>query len=686
MKRKSVLLKSLFSPLYFAFTFSFIEAVFHIAEFHNPALLCPVLFAVPVGILVGTVCDLFPERVTKVLRYVLSAVIMFIAGVQIVYFHSFSSFMSFGQVGMGGAVFTNFFGTIMLAVWECLPLILLFFSPMLILWFVGSRFDLCRRFDLRMSLLLLALFAVTQGLAVVSLPVYGTGTHSAYGIYHSNDLILDLSMEKLGLLKTTRSDIGMLLFGAPEGSEDDPDIPIIVERPGDETKEPGTMTPAVTDNGTGTSGVDGTAGGTDLPEPPPEPADNIIEGLDFAALAAAETNDTARKVFSYLDALEPTAKNEYTGMFKGYNLILICAESFSTAAIDPELTPTLYKLSTGGFIFENYYTMFPSNTTNGEYAYLTGLVPDLTKPKSDGSFVASSKNTMNRGIGAYFNRLGLTTRAYHDHTRNYYSRNITHPNLGYVFKGREDIGGLTGWPESDLVMMQRTIPEYINDEVFHTYYMTVSMHHNYRFGGLNSIADKNKSLVEGLSFGEAGKAYMACSIELDRALEYLIDELERAGKLDKTVICISTDHYPYGLTDAEHREVHRQKWKYDGIDRYMSTLILWNSAMEPVRVTKPCCTVDVLPTLLNLFGFEYDSRLYSGMDILSDSYGLAMISNQSFITDKIVYNSRYEKVYYLDSSWKMPDGYLEAYIQIVKNRFSIASNILDLDLYAKIPE
>jgi len=107
--------------------------------------------------------------------------------------------------------------------------------------------------------------------------------------------------------------------------------------------------------------------------------------------------------------------------------------------------------------------------------------------------------------------------------------------------------------------------------------------------------------------------------------------------------------------------------------------------METVKIDKPACQVDVLPTLLNLFGFEYDSRLYSGSDILSDSYGLAITSNQSFITDKIIYNSRYEKVYYLDENWEMPEGYLDAYIQIVKNRFSIASNILNTDFYAKLP-
>ena len=47
-----------------------------------------------------------------------------------------------------------------------------------------------------------------------------------------------------------------------------------------------------------------------------------------------------------------------------------------------------------------------------------------------------------------------------------------------------------------------------------------------------------------------------------------------------------------------------------------SVFFLWNAGMEePVIVDKACCSVDVLPTLLNLFGFDYDSRMYAGRDI-----------------------------------------------------------------------
>ena len=412
---------------------------------------------------------------------------------------------------------------------------------------------------------------------------------------------------------------------------------------------------------------------------------NIIEGLDFSAIANSASDENIKQIASYLSTVEPTKKNEYTGMFEGYNLIMLCAESFSPIAVSPELTPTLYKMMNSGFVFSNYWTMWPSNTTNGEYSFLTGLVPDLAKPKKDGSFLFTYEKDiqMNLTLASYFGGAGCSPRAYHNHTRNYYSRCYTHPRLGFTFKGKEDIGGLSGWPESDLIMMERTLGEYINDEQFFTYYMTVSGHHPYSFAD-SSVAKKNQALVEHLQMSEECKAYIACIIELDRALEHLITELDKAGKLETTVFCLSTDHYPYGLTDAQHQELLGHKYYYDGLESHKQALIIWNSAMETVKVDKPCCTIDVLPTLLNLFGFDYDSRLYSGRDILSDCEGIAITSNQSLILADSVYNSRYGFTYeyYHRTGKKVTDDRYDRYIAEVKNRFAMASAILNYNFYS----
>ena len=658
-------LSGLFSPVFFAISFAYMELVFHIREFQDGAAWFPILFAIPAGILAGAICNLFSEKIARILRYVFLVLPVILFGVQIVYFHSFQSFMSVSQAGMGDDVFTNFFKTIMLAIWECLIPILLLFLPVALLAFLHKWFNPKRKFNLKRTMYNTSAFLLTQLLVILLLPLGGTGDHSAFANYNNN-WVLDLSMEKLGLFTTTGIDVKYFFLGdaieeiAPE-EEDIPDvfIPVTPDEP-DSTEPAG----------------------------PIEYGDNVITGLDFAALAETETNKTTKKIYNYLASVEPTKKNEYTGMFEGYNLILITAESFSSQGIHPELTPTLYKLTNRGFNFTTYWATFPSNTTTGEYTSLTGLMPDISKPKSNGSFVYSIKNTMNMNIANWFNAQGLTSRAYHDHTATYYKRNKTHPNIGYVFEGKNEIGGLSGWPESDLVMMQKTVDDYINDEWFHTYYMTVSGHHNYRFGGYNSMVEKNKKLVEDLDMGSAAKAYLATHIELDRALEYLIQRLDEAGKLDKTVIALTTDHFPYGLTDSQWKGMIGHSIKWGGMERYQSDLIIWNSAMETVTIDKPCSNPDVLPTLLNLFGFEYDSRLYSGCDILSDSYGLAMMSNQSFVTDKIIYNTRYEKAYLTEGNedFEVTKDYKDTYIQIVKNRFSIAASMLTNNFFSRLPQ
>lgn len=649
--------RSWFSPLYFTVTFMYLELLFHVKEFGNLSALFPVLFAIPTGLFAGAICNLLPEKAARVVRYIFAIIPMVLFCVQIVYYHSFQSFLSLSLMGMGGDVFTNFFKTILLAIWECILPILLCFLPLAALPLLHKLLDPQNKCKPVPAVLGVCASVMVFLLVVVALPLGGKSQHSAYANFHNN-WVLDLSMEKLGVFPTTGLDLRYFLLGDLEIEGDESDVPVNVTVPQD--TQP--TEPAAT-----------------------EPKYNIIEGLDFSKMAETETHKKTKQVLEYLDALEPTRQNEYTGMFAGYNLILITAESFSPMAIDKDLTPTLYMLSQSGFNFTNYWATYPSNTTNGEYTNLTGLFPDTSKPKSNGSFVFSRQNTMNMNIANYFNAQGLTSRGYHNHTAGYYKRRETHPNIGYVFKGRKEIGGLTGWPESDLIMIQNTVEEYIHDDWFHTYYMTVSGHHNYRFGGYNSMVEKNKEYVEDLDMADSAKAYLACHIELDKALEYLINALRDAGKLEKTVIVLTTDHYPYGLTDSQYQKMLGHKIQYGGLERHKSDLFIWNSEMDTVTVDKPCSQQDVLPTLLNLFGFTYDSRLYSGTDIFSDTPGLAIMANQSFVTDKIIYNSRNEKVYYLDENWEMPEGYLESYIQIVKNRFSIASNILNYDFYAKLP-
>lgn len=171
-------------------------------------------------------------------------------------------------------------------------------------------------------------------------------------------------------------------------------------------------------------------------------------------------------------------------------------------------------------------------------------------------------------------------------------------------------------------MINATTSDYLDsEEPFMTYYVTVSGHMSYNWD--NAMSAKHKEEVKDLHYFEPIKAYIATQIELDQALELLINKLKETGKLDDTVIALVGDHYPYDLTIDQINEAYT--YERDGvIEINRSNFILWNSNTETTIISKVGSQIDVLPTLLNLFGIEYDSRLIIGKDILSDTEGLAM--------------------------------------------------------------
>jgi phosphoglycerol transferase MdoB-like AlkP superfamily enzyme len=332
-----------------------------------------------------------------------------------------------------------------------------------------------------------------------------------------------------------------------------------------------------------------------------------------------------------------------------------------------------------GFVFKNFYNpVWGVSTSDGEYVACTGLIPK----SGIWSFARSGKDYLPFVMGNQFKRLDYITKAYHNHTYTYYKRDISHPNMGYDYKGVGN--GLkvnATWPESDLEMIEATAGEFIGEQPFHTYYMTVSGHMNYSFTG-NYIAKKNEPFVSELPYSDASKAYIACNIELEKALKALVEKLEAAGIADKTVIAISADHYPYGLPRECIDELAGHKVE-SNFELYKSTFILWKKGMEPVLIDKPCSSLDIIPTLSNLFGLRYDSRLLMGSDILSDASPLVIFSNRSWITDKARYNAVTNTVTYTDGGEKDTD-YLKAENKAVSDKFEYSAKILKTDYYSKI--
>ena len=290
-------------------------------------------------------------------------------------------------------------------------------------------------------------------------------------------------------------------------------------------------------------------------------------------------------------------------------------------------------------------------------------------------------------MGNQLDALNYFSAAYHNHTYTYYDRNKYLTNLGFYYKGYggDSFGKGNGlqikksWPESDVQVVDVTTDLFTSSEPFVTYYMSISGHGDYTWLG-NYIASKNKQQVLDEPYSTAVQAYIATQLEFEASMELLLQRLEEAGVLDNTVIVIVADHYPYGLTNEQYSELVGHELETN-FEIYKNGCIIYKPGIEPAVVTSPTSHLDILPTLSNMFGLEFDSRLYMGRDVFSDAAPLVMFRNRSWITDLVAYNAD-SKQYTYFTDMEIPEEYL-AYIKAeVKNRFTISELILETDYWS----
>ena len=394
---------------------------------------------------------------------------------------------------------------------------------------------------------------------------------------------------------------------------------------------------------------------------------------------------TLQELDSYFAQKEPNQPNDKTGLFAGKNLIFITAESFADYAVSETYTPTLYKLQSEGYQFTNYYNpVWGVSTSDGEYLNLVGLLPEA----GIWSMTEAADNALPYTLAHQFTRLGYTAKAYHDHDINFYHRTESHPNLGYDFDGQGGGYEFTHtWPESDLEMIDQTTADFLTPEAdgsiapFHVYYLTVSGHMEYNFWD-QAMSIKHRDEVADMNVSETAQAYMAANIEFDRAVELLLTRLAEVGVLDNTVIVIAGDHYPYALKDAQIAELKEYVTGTrpdNDYEKFRSSLIIWTPDMQAETVSKVGSNFDILPTLSNLFGLEYDGGKYlMGRDLFDASReGLAVFEDRSWITDR----GRREELE-TDSSADTQQ-YVQEIDETVLQMFRCSQMMMDEDYFAE---
>lgn len=617
-------MKKLSLPAFYFFVIMYLELLlrFGIGLTSSWGLFLITTFSLVYALLLHLIERLFPQRFRRVFQVGITLIACLIFGSQYVYYRIFQTFFTLYSMSKSGQI-VEFLPDILWVIRTNIAYISLFLVPFIFVLVVKPNRELKVIPARFLVFLLFAVLIVNYSVLNIMREV----TNNPKNVYYHNRELVN-GIRQLGLLTTMRLDLQRM------------------------------------------AGIK-----MDVPTPPPAPKTARISDdyniLDLKFIDEPGLED----LNAYFSTKEGTRKNEYTGKLAGYNVITIIAESFSHLAIDEELTPTLYRLANDGVKFEHFYNpLWGVSTIDGEYANLTGMLPVAGM----WALFETAENSMQYATGHMFDDIGYHSYSFHNHDYHYYGREKIHPNLGYEYiaKGNGLVIG-EEWPESDIALFEESLPFYIDDEPFHVNYLTVSGHMMYRFNG-NDMADKNHELVKDLDMSDGAKAYLAGQIELDRGVERLVDALTERGIMDHTLIVIAADHYPYGLPHQALEEIAGRRLDKRR-DIYESALIMYAKDLEGEIVTKPCSNIDVVPTIYNLLGMKYDSRLFMGSDIFSDAKPLVIFQDRSFLIEEGFYDAVKHK-FYADLG-SVDQTTINQYREEVDRRFFYSEELIKHDYF-----
>lgn len=643
-------------------------------------LIYPVLFGIGMGFVFSVVSALFEEKTNRIV----TSVLLFATGVfyivECLIHRSMGFYMPIGAIGsVAGDVAGDYMQQILQTIVFSIPIILAFFLPGILYLIYGKKYLSAAKPNTKTLVIWLVTAVLVSGTGVL----WGNvGTSSGK---YTNQYKFDSATECFGLVSALQLDAFYSLFGN-EATETlvIPSEPITDAREESEETSHASAETAVPE--------------TDVTDIQEETSEEIVYGknemlLPLDEISASTSDDTLISMNEYVKSLPASSQNEYTGLFAGKNLIMICAEAFSHAAIDPMITPTLYRLTHNGFYFSDFYQPYwGGSTSTGEYSMLMGIAPlrDIrTMPETAGKNLYFT-------MGNQLQRIGYTGNAYHNGGYEYYSRHLTHENLGYdkyiaLGSGLED---LSRWWPTDAEMFDATLPTYIDQQPFSVYYMTGSAHFPYE-GSNPKVSDHIDHVKEasGGRYKDKTMYYFCYQMELENALASMVAQLEAKGIADDTVICITSDHYPYGLKKSstygnsqDYLEDLYGYYPHTPWEQDKNAWILWSGSLENehkdmvCEISDPTYSLDIIPTLSNLFGLEYDSRLLVGRDVFSDAEPIVLWTDHSWVTREGKYDAD-TGTFYPNEGVVVDENYVEQMNTIVSNKLSFSGKILSYDYY-----
>lgn len=439
--------------------------------------------------------------------------------------------------------------------------------------------------------------------------------------------------------------------------------------------------------------------------------------------------DTAAKEFReyYEEYPQDSEDNEYTDILKGKNIIVIHAESFQNFVMDTEingveLAPNMKKLASEGMYFSNFYSQESVGTSSdSEFTYSTSLLP-----ASSGTVFVSYWDRYYPSIQKYLSNDGYYVFSMHANKGNMWNREVMHKQLGYDrfynYTKDYDIDETIGLGLSDKSFFRQSVQKIkkINKKYDKYYGLLIMLTNHTPFEGLEDTTDLDLTYTYKTTDPETGEEtevvnnylkdttlgkYFTTVHYADQAIGELVDNLDKEGLLDDTVLVIYGDHdakikrseydYYYNYNPETDSKYSSDDPRYDEFTKYEYELnrkvpfIIWTKDKDlQKKINKEVTTVtgmyDVLPTLGNMLGIDTPYAL--GHDVFSTDDHFVVFPNGNWITDKMYYDSQNDEAIMLDEDAVISKDYIEKYSQRAEKEISVSNDIIVHDLIKKTTE
>ena len=408
-----------------------------------------------------------------------------------------------------------------------------------------------------------------------------------------------------------------------------------------------------------------------------------FEFRDLQSLIQEQKNTElyAEKIDNYFNSIDSTKKtNDYTGMFKDKSLLVIQAESLNNFGINEELTPTLYRMINKSIQVTNFDTpLLIGSTSDSEFMVNTSFIPEAEGYSVCYQYV---NNTYPLTLGNLFKNNGYSTNAFHNNYGEYYNRFTTFNNYGYEFFDSYGLGIESGANDASVSEQIGWIDT--EKEKFMSMWISYSGHQPYGLEdvGVNDTdVEKIKSLYPNLN--DDYVSYFAKAMDFDRAVEQFLNVMEWTGRINDVVVVIYGDHIAKGL-DISKGTNFDEVFGVNSDDNpsiVYTPLLIYANDMEHQVVNKYCTALDILPTLMNLWGIDYDNKYAFGHDILDDDYtGFSFDANGNYWNGDFYFNSS-------NSTITTYNNYSEESAREIVNDFNekreICKEILKIDYFKK---